>query len=89
MASRLVMCKTQKICRAAHIGTYFTIMIFLISMIAHIFILINLLILANRDSSTWMQYKLARDTRQHADNLTDSMNRSSYLRILKNTEEEI
>merc|ERR1719153_1563526 len=28
-----------------------------------------------RDSSTWMQYKLARDTRQHADNLTDSMNR--------------
>merc|ERR1712223_2344950 len=28
-----------------------------------------------RDSSTWMQYKLSRDTRQHADNLTDSMNR--------------
>merc|ERR1712004_499909 len=28
-----------------------------------------------RDSSTWMQYKLARDTRQHADNLTDSINR--------------
>merc|ERR1712158_132960 len=28
-----------------------------------------------RDSSSWMQYKLARDTRQHADNLTDSMNR--------------
>ena len=54
------------------------------------YILINLLILANRDSSTWMQYKLARDTRQHADNLTDSMNRSSYIiRILKNTEEEI
>ena len=50
-------------------------------------ILINLLILANRDSSTWMQYKLARDTRQHADNLTDSMNKStsssSHLRILK------
>ena len=66
------------------------IMIFLISMIAHIYILINLIILANRDSSTWMQYKLARDTRQHADNLTDSMNRSLYtIRILKNTEEEI
>merc|ERR1712212_536470 len=28
-----------------------------------------------RDSGNWMQYKLARDTRQHADSLTDSMNR--------------
>merc|ERR1711936_1019191 len=28
-----------------------------------------------RDSGNWMQYKLARDTRQHAENLTDSMNR--------------
>merc|ERR1712212_1477550 len=28
-----------------------------------------------RDSGNWQQYKLARDTRQHADSLTDSMNR--------------
>merc|ERR1719153_621024 len=27
------------------------------------------------DSGNWQQYKLARDTRQHADSLTDSMNR--------------
>merc|ERR1712130_226495 len=28
-----------------------------------------------RDSGNWQQYKLARDTRQHASDLTDSMNR--------------
>merc|ERR1712037_884883 len=28
-----------------------------------------------RDSGNWQQYKLARDTRQHASSLTDSMNR--------------
>merc|ERR1711936_1561691 len=28
-----------------------------------------------RDSGNWMQYKLARDTREHAESLTDSMNR--------------
>merc|ERR1711970_309578 len=27
-----------------------------------------------RDSGNWMQYKLARDTREHAESLTDSMN---------------
>lgn len=28
-----------------------------------------------RDSGNWMQYKLSRDTRRHAEDLTDSMNR--------------
>ena len=30
-----------------------------------------------RDSGNWMQYKLARDTAQHASDLTDNMNRWS------------
>jgi hypothetical protein len=28
-----------------------------------------------KESANWMQYKLTRDTRQHAEDLTDSMNR--------------